>query len=133
MLDYEDDLQSKGVTMTKMILAATLAVGLLVATADLNQAQAQFGYGFRPVGCAPRVPVYTAGYGYHRAFSPYGTAYRGYYGAPGLTVSRTSYYAAPGIRTFSSPYGLGGFGNLGYPGLRIPARTAPRVQLRVGF
>ncbi len=121
--------------MTRFFVASLLAVGLCLATANLNTAQAQFGspYGIRAPYC-PGGGFGVPAYGY-RSFrpvvSPFGVGYSSYYRSPALSVTRSSFYASPYARV--SPYGLGGFGNLGYPGIGPAIRTGPRVQLRVGF
>lgn len=126
-------LQSKGLIMTKFLLAPVLALGLMFASADLNTAEAQYGYG---LGATCPGTVYSSRYNSYRyGYSPYRSYYGSYYGSPGLSVSR--YYGNPRYRSYApvvvSPYGLGGYGNLGYPGIGPSIRTLPRVQLRVGF
>lgn len=127
-------------------LSTALAAFTLI---DVSSAQAQYGlsygagYGRQPncVRQSAYVPVNP--YARTSAYAPY--SYRQSYYAPGIAVARTSYYS-PGIRTGyyatgvrtsayapTAVYPYGGYGNLGYPGIRPVARTAPRVQLRVGF
>lgn len=123
--------------MNKCLLATCLALGVVVATADLKPAQAQTGYrgSYARAACGPW------GYGYARpnvrygvGYAPYVGGYLGSYGFGGFSHSsyyprnlyRSSFSVSPYHRSF---YGLGGYGNLGYP----PIRSVPRVQLRVGF
>lgn len=121
--------------MNRILITSTLAAGFLLLSADFNAAQAQYGYypTYVPRTCA-RVPAYSTGY---RAVTPYGLSYRTTsYGSPGLAVTR--YYAAPSYRytvdpRTVQPYGLGGYGNLGYPPIQPVQRGVPRVQLRIGF
>ena len=132
------ELQSKGIDMRRILFAAVMGLGVLLLTADQNTAHAQYGYGYghhhAPVpSCSVNrgyQSAYRAGYGAY--VSPY--SYR--YGSPGLTVTRSSYYAPSAfghpavIAAPSRYYGLGGYGNLGYPSLYRPS---PGIQLRIGF
>lgn len=104
--------------MFRFALSTAAAVGLLFASADLNQAQAQYGY--RSCG----VPAYSAGFG-HRSIAPVGVYSVGR--ASGLAVSRSSLYGSPFHGSFYggrsavvvpgprvSSFGVGGFGNVGF-------------------
>ena len=120
------------VKMKRFALIVCLAAGLLLASADLNTAQAQYGYGYRSYSpnCLYGAPAYRTGY----------TAYRGtsLYARPGLTVTsgyvspipRSYYYRAPvaPLPYYRTGYGYG-YGR-SYPVPRVPS---PGLQLRIGF
>lgn len=124
--------------MSKYMSIACLAVALALVGMGVQEAQAQHGRGgHRQHG----------GYGHHGGHGHHGgnrAIYGGYYGglpvygagygsyyAPGLSLSRSSYYSGGSFPSTLGPYGgLGGYGNYGYLSHQ-PA--PPRVQLRIGF
>lgn len=124
--------------MKKLLLAAVLGIGVLLLTADQNAAHAQYGYGHgyhhaRGPSCSPNFGYQSA---YRASYGAYASPYAYRYGSPGLTVSRSAYYAPAAFgqpAVIASPsryYGIGGYGNLGYPSLYRPS---PGIQLRIGF
>ena len=122
--------------MRNFALLCCLSAGLLLATADLNPASAQFGYGYGNPGCrsVPVVPTYgvspyRAGYGYSAYRSP------SLYARPGLTISSgyvpTRSYYRPPVTPLPSYYRAGYGGGYGYHPYVAP--RGPGVQLRIGF
>lgn len=129
--------------MNRFCTWGLVALALVFASSELSSAKAQYGYGHHDHHhhCVPSYGRSLSYGGYQTGYSPYGSvnAYgSNFYGAPGLSVTRSSYYGSP-IGTYGlaaapiTPFGLGGYGNLGYPSPYPPARTPPRVQLRIGF
>ena len=126
--------------MNKLLLVSCMAVGLSLASAGLETAQAQFGYGghhhhhggyVAAPHCGYSPSIYGRG-GYGMGYWPYGlSGYGSYYATPGLSISRGSYYSGRLGGLSVSPYGLGGYGNVGY--LSHQPGSLPRVQLRIGF
>lgn len=126
--------------MHKWLAISGLALMLALGTAGVQSAQAQFGgghchsphghyshYGHHGIYGHPAV-----GYGSYRLAVPPigysslygpGLGYSSYYVAPGIGISRSSFYSG-GL----TPYGLGGF-----PGSGIGFSRGPGVQLRIGF
>ena len=127
--------------MKKFGLLFSLALGVLLLSADLKPAQAQYGYGVGPAYRGPncRVPSpyvagYRSGYGYG-----YGLNRSSLYVRPGLTVTsgystryvpRYGYAPVTPLPTYRAGYGYG-YGR-GYP-LPYNRVTSPGVQLRIGF
>lgn len=119
----------RGIAMfRKLTLGICLVAGTLF-TVGATEAKAQRGYGsyYGRSSC----PTPFGGPNYYRSgFSPYSRGYSSYYrGVPGVYVApRLSYpsYRSPYQRSF-----YGGYGNLGYPGIRT--QPFPRAQLRIGF
>lgn len=127
--------------MSKWILITLLAIGFTMASTGFNPVQAQIGYSYGPAPHCHGHHGHGHSSGYRTGYAPYGygvppvygSSLGGYYSAPGLSFSRSTFYSG-GI--VPSPYGLG-VGGLGvggysnYYGYR--PQTLPRVQLRVGF
>jgi hypothetical protein len=136
--------------MHKWLLISCLAVGLALGSVGLQTAQAQFGWGGH---ChTPSYHSHHSGFGagyvrpslgyssHSLGYSPYGLGgvygsslrYGSFYGAPGLSVGRSSFYSG------GLPYGVGGFGapGFGVPGFGVPGIGFPRgpgLQMRLGF
>ena len=113
--------------MRKIFVLPLLGFALL-ALSSLSTASAQVGY--VPRSC------------YRGAYTPY--AYRsGYapYGRVAVVPAVPTYrYAPPVYRSYrvtpstNRLYGIGGYGNLGYPAPVYPrVSPTPGVQLRIGF
>ena len=132
--------------MNKLLCASMAACLAVLATADMNQAQAQFGITYSNFG-SYGVPVTPSAYcpqgrqvvGYPAYSANYG--YRYVAPSTGLTVTRSSLYGSPYIRSYSTAtvpgYGLGygvGYGNYGtYRRVCPTVQTVPQVQFRLGF
>lgn len=119
----------------RILLPGLLALGVSFLLAA-KPAQAQIGFvaGF-PTSPGGRCH-YHHGHSYSLPYTGYRSGYGVYgprhYGNPGLTVTRSRYYAAPVYRPVvvpSSAYYRQRYGLTPY----VPAATLPRVQLRLGF
>lgn len=129
--------------MHRYLLASVAAVGLLLTSSDLNSANAQFGYGYGPVG--PRPGAYCP------SSRGYGVGYGGYtsrYASPGLSISvsrggysspyyrpssLSRYYGPSVYRGLPHPYSRGVYSvpRVGYS--PVVRSYGPGVSLRLGF
>ena len=127
--------------MIRYMSIACLAAALTLVGMGAQDAKAQYGHGGH--GHHGHHSCYGGYGGYGALYGGYGQNYGGYgalpvvgagygsYYAPGLSISRSSYYSGGSFPSTLGPFGgLGGYGNYGYLSHQ-PA--APRVQLRIGF
>ncbi|MEM7478757.1 MAG: hypothetical protein AAF483_27555 [Planctomycetota bacterium] len=127
--------------MNRLLIAATLALGVTLLSSEMNSAQAQVNFGYSyGVPTYPAVNPYCPSRSVQRSYySNYGPSSYYYVPSNRYAVPRTSYYANPYRVTTSvtpalSPYGFGTrTSGYSYRVAPAPVNSLPRVQLRLGF